>query len=72
MQNWSPSIRPAKKIQSVIPGGCTNFIQAPDVVWDPPIKVKIQELYNNWMLNYADKKWTANGNLPPTSMNIWL
>ena len=36
----------ASKIDSVIvPGGCTKYIQAPDVVLNKPFKAKIQELY---------------------------
>ena len=31
-----------KKIdQAVIPGGCTGLIQAPDVVWNKPFKVRL-------------------------------
>ena len=30
----------------IIPGGCTKYIQAPDVCWNKPFKVRIAELYD--------------------------
>ena len=32
---------------AVIPGGCTKFIQAPDVYWNAPFKVKVRQFYEN-------------------------
>uniref|UniRef100_A0A915DT07 Uncharacterized protein n=1 Tax=Ditylenchus dipsaci TaxID=166011 RepID=A0A915DT07_9BILA len=43
-----------------------------NVVWNAPFKAKIQELYNNWMLNHADKEWATNGNPPSPSMSNYL
>ncbi len=34
---------------AVIPGGCTGFVQPPDVSWNKPFKGKIQEYYESWM-----------------------
>ena len=32
----------------IVRGGCTKFIQAPDLVWKKPFKGRIQELYDEW------------------------
>ena len=32
------SLKSSKIDQTTIPGGCTKFIQAPDVVWNNPFK----------------------------------
>ena len=31
-----------------VPGGCTKYIQAPDLVWNKPFKAEIQEFYDGW------------------------
>ena len=37
------------KIETIImPGGCTKYVQAPDVVWNRPFKDRIQEQYDWW------------------------
>ena len=36
------------KVESVIvPGGCTKYIQAPDLDWNKPFKARIQEFYDD-------------------------
>ncbi|KAL3089346.1 hypothetical protein niasHS_007068 [Heterodera schachtii] len=42
-----------------IPGGCTKFIQAPDVSWNKPFKERIRHFYNIWMSNEAEKEFTS-------------
>ena len=32
---------------AVIPGGCTKFIQAPDVYWNAPFKAKVRHFYED-------------------------
>ena len=60
------------KIDSaIIPGGCTKFIQAPDVSWNAPFKSKIRQLYEDWML-HGEKEATSGGNPRPPSMDIYL
>ena len=40
------------KIEAVIiPGGCTKYVQAPDVVWSRPFKDRIEERYDDWFAN---------------------
>lgn len=48
---------------AVIPGGCTKYIQAPDVVWNQLLKASLHESYDSWMAGDADKECTAGGNL---------
>ena len=53
------------KIESVIiPGGCTKYIQALDVVWNKPFKGKIQELYDDWLAN-GKHEYTDAGDMKP-------
>ena len=40
----------AKKIDTaMIPGGCTKYIQAPDVSWNKPSKAICKEKYDEWL-----------------------
>ncbi|ROJ57631.1 Synaptonemal complex protein SC65 [Anabarilius grahami] len=48
---------------AVIPGGCTKYIQAPDVVWNQPFKASLHESYDNWMAGDVGKEYTAGGNM---------
>ncbi|KAI1694677.1 DDE superfamily endonuclease domain-containing protein [Ditylenchus destructor] len=56
---------------AVVPGGCTGFVQAPDVSWNMPFKQHIQREYNNWMLA-ADREWTVKGNPRAPGMEVYL
>ncbi|KAG2467379.1 RYR2 protein, partial [Polypterus senegalus] len=58
-----------------IPGGCTKYVQPADVVWNKPLKDKLQELYDNWMAGEEDKAFTADGNLKAPALRllvIWI
>ena len=48
----------------IVPGGCTKYIQAPDLVWNKPLKAKIQEFYDDWLANGVHEYTTA-GNMKP-------
>ncbi|KAM3616613.1 uncharacterized protein V6R79_020854 [Siganus canaliculatus] len=48
---------------AVIPGGCTKYIQAPDVVWNQPFKASLRDSYNKWMAGDTDKEYTKGGNV---------
>ena len=37
-----------KTDDALIAGGCTNYIQAPDMVWKKPFKDHIMESYDEW------------------------
>ena len=55
------------KIDSVIvPGGCTKYIQAPDVCWNKPMKEYLREMCDLWLAD-GTHELTAHGNMraPP-------
>ena len=49
-----------------IPGGCTKYIQAPDVCWNKPFKARMTELYDQW-LSEGVHQFTECGNMKPPS-----
>ena len=56
----------AKKIGTVlIPGGCTKYIQAPDVSWNKPFKAIYKEKYDEWLETVGTHQGTDAGNLKP-------
>ena len=51
-----------------VPGGCTKYIQAPDVSWNKPFKAYCTERYDEWLETIGIHKETDGGNLTsPTS-----
>ena len=57
----------AKKIDvSIVPGGCTKYIQAPDMSCNKPFKAVVTEKYNHWLLVEGINKLTSAGNLKPS------
>ncbi len=56
---------------AVVPGGCTKFVQAPDVCWNRSFKSRIQQYRDDWLAN-GEKSYTAGGNLHPPAMDIYL
>ena len=46
----------------IVPGGCAEYIQAPDVAWNKPFKAKVTEKYDAWMADGAHS-FTAAGNM---------
>ena len=53
------------KIENVIiPGGCTKYIQAPDVSWNKPLKSRIIDVYNEWLTDGV-QQFTKGGNQKP-------
>lgn len=46
----------------ILPGGCTKYIQAPDVASNKPFKAKVTENYDAWMAEGAHS-FTAAGNM---------
>ena len=58
----------------IVPGGCTKYIQAPDVSWNKPFKSIITERYDEWMSN-GIHEYTNAGNLkaPPRRQIVeWI
>ncbi len=60
---------------AVIPRGCAQYIQAPDVMWNRPFKQSLQDAYDLWMAGDADKEYTAGGllNVPARRLLVdWV
>uniref|UniRef100_A0A183BK65 HTH CENPB-type domain-containing protein n=1 Tax=Globodera pallida TaxID=36090 RepID=A0A183BK65_GLOPA len=55
-----------------IPGGCTKFVQAPDVCWNKPFKERIRHYYSLWITNGDRQEYTAAGNPKAPALEIVL
>ena len=47
-----------------IPGGCTKYDQAPNMVWNKPYKGRIMESYDEWLASGVHQ-YTKAGNMKP-------
>ena len=65
------AIEEAPDDTAVIPGGCTKFIQAPDVYWNAPFKAQDRSFYENWMLN-GKKSFNKSGIMQAPPMEVYL
>ena len=45
-QGATKLLKQMKTDGALIPGGCTKYVQAPDVVWNKPFKGDIMESYH--------------------------
>ena len=73
--NVATSLKSAKIDQAIIPGGCTKFIQAPDVSWNKPFKAMCTEKYDQWLAEEGIYNETAECNLkaPPRKRVVeWI
>ena len=67
MDSVKEAITRSKSALVIVPGGCTKYIQAPDVFWNKPFKDFIGTKHGNGCL----KASTEAGNMiPPTSKKI--
>ena len=55
---------------ATIPGGCTKFIQAPDVVWNASFKSHLRRSYDTWLSEPSVHEYTKGGNLKPPSRSL--
>ena len=55
---------------AVIPGGCTKYVQAPDVMWNQLFKASLHASYDEWMAGDTDKQYTSGGNLKAPSCRL--
>ena len=55
---------------SIVPGGCTKFIQAADVVWNAPFKTLLRKHYDTWLSEPACHEYTAGGNMKAPSRSL--
>ena len=58
-----------KTDDALIPGGCTKYIQGPDVYWNKSFKGYIMEFYNKW-LTTGVHQYTEAGNMKPASREL--
>ena len=47
----------------IVSGGCTKYLQAPDLIWNKPFNAKVQEFYSDWLANGYE--YTTAGNMKP-------
>lgn len=61
------SLKSKKVDRVIVPGGCTKYIQAPDVSWNKPFKAVCTKKYDEWLGTVGIHEETAAGNLraPP-------
>ena len=59
-----------KVLTSIIPGGCTKFIQAADVVWNSPFKIQMRKCYDTWLSQPLCHEYTKGGNMKPPSRGL--
>uniref|UniRef100_A0A915MZS3 HTH CENPB-type domain-containing protein n=1 Tax=Meloidogyne javanica TaxID=6303 RepID=A0A915MZS3_MELJA len=71
-QSTSKIMRELKLEPAYVPGGCTKFIQPPDISWNKPFKEKIRHFYGIWMTNGDRREFTASGNPKPPSLDVVL
>ena len=62
-------LKEMKTDDALIPGGCTKYIQGPDVSWNKPFKGYIMEFYDEWLATGVHQ-YTEAGNMKPTSRKL--
>ena len=55
-------LKQLKTDDALISGGCTRYVQAPDVVWNKPFKGHIMESYDEWLVSSVHQ-YTEAGNM---------
>ena len=58
------TLKSANTEDVIVPGGCTKYVQAPDVVCNKPFKAFIANKYDEW-LAAGVHEYTEAGNLKP-------
>ena len=53
----------ASTLNIIVPGGCTKFIQAADVVWNASFKSHMRQLYDDWLSDPSQHEYTRGGNM---------
>ena len=54
----------AKAESVIVPGGCTKYIQAPDLVWNKLFKARIHKFYDDRLAS-EKHQFTPAGNMKP-------
>ena len=55
---------------AIVPGGCTKFIQAADVVWNACFKGHLRSRYDSWLAEPAGHQYTRGGNMKPPPRSL--
>ena len=55
---------------AIVPGGCTKFIQAADVVWNSCFKAHMRTFYDSWLADPTEHQYTKGGNLKAPSRSL--
>ena len=55
---------------AIVPGGCTKFIQAADVVWNTSFKAHLRSMYDTWLADETQHEFTRGGNLKAPSRSL--
>ena len=64
MQSVKEALAKMKVDQAIVPGGCTRYIQAPDVSWNKLFKALVTEQYDEWIASSV-QEYTEAGNIRP-------
>ena len=73
--NITESLKSKKSDLVTVPGGCTKYIQAPNVSWNKPFKSSCTEKYDEWLGTVGINEETAVGNLrapPRQAILLWI
>uniref|UniRef100_A0A1X7VQW2 DDE-1 domain-containing protein n=1 Tax=Amphimedon queenslandica TaxID=400682 RepID=A0A1X7VQW2_AMPQE len=55
---------------AITPGGCTQYIQAADVVWNASFKSNMRQHYDTWLSEPSCHQRTKGGNLKAPSHGL--
>ena len=56
---------------AVVRGGCTKYIQAPDLVWNKRFKQRVAEIYDKWLSNGVHE-FTENSDMKQVPQELVL
>ena len=62
-------LKEMKTDDALIPGGCTKYIQGPNVSWNKPFQGYIMEFYDEWLATGVHQH-TEAGNMKPASREL--
>ena len=74
-ESTNTSLKGMKVNTTIVPGGCTKYVQAPDVSWNKPFKQKVTDLYDEWLATEWLEREFPGGNLkaPPRKCIVqWI
>jgi len=55
---------------AIVPGGCTKYIQAADVVWNACFKGHMRQHYDEWLADPTRHQFTKGGNMKAPSREL--